>query len=119
MQDVTCASRESPGRLCPGRAGPEPWFNLWREATWLQIWAGFGGGLSPDTSLLLYFPSSTVIATPCSVFPSPGSPPFPAVGFASRPRRDSDVVESMRHKLGELTDLHGLKRLVPVWPQGC
>lgn len=33
------------------------------------------------------------------------------MGFASRPRRDSDVVESMRHKLGELTDLHGLKRI--------
>lgn len=26
--------------------------------------------------------------------------------------RDSDTVESVRHKLGELTDLHGLKRCV-------
>lgn len=85
-----------------------------------QIWAGFGGGLSPDTSLLLYFPFSTAIATPCSVFPPPGFiPPFSTVGFASRPHRDSDVVESMRHKLGELTDLHGLKRLVLLRPQGC
>lgn len=39
----------------------------------------------------------------------------PAVGFPTRPRRDSDTVESVRHKLGELTDLHGLKRLVLAW----
>lgn len=32
------------------------------------------------------------------------------LGFPAH--RDSDVVESVRHKLGELTDLHGLKRLV-------
>lgn len=36
------------------------------------------------------------------------------VGLTAHPCRDSDVVESMRHKLGELTDLHGLKRLVLV-----
>lgn len=76
----------------------------------------------------------SVLTLPCScTFPSPLPlqlaalffhhldlfPPFPTVGFASRPRRDSDVVESMRHKLGELTDLHGLKRLVLLRPQGC
>uniref|UniRef100_A0A7M4EG45 Unc-13 homolog D n=1 Tax=Crocodylus porosus TaxID=8502 RepID=A0A7M4EG45_CROPO len=37
-------------------------------------------------------------------------PSSPAV-FTPLPCRDSDVVESVRHKLGELTDLHGLKRI--------
>lgn len=39
------------------------------------------------------------------------------VGLAAHPCRDSDMVESVRHKLGELTDLHGLKRSVLVWSQ--
>lgn len=80
-----------------------------REARCSQIWAGFGGGLSADTSLLHHHSNS------CSVFHHWISP-FPRWVL---PGRDSDTVESMRHKLGELTDLHGLKRLVLGWPQGC
>lgn len=78
--------------------------------------------------------AASVLTLPCSscTFPSPLPlqlpalffhhldlfPPFPAVGFASCLHRDSDVVESMRHKLGELTDLHGLKRLVLLRKEG-
>lgn len=113
--NVICASRESPGWLCPGRAGPKPWFNSWEKPTAHRFGLGLG------------VPS--VLTLPCScTFPSPPSLQFPA-GFSITwislfpwwvlPRRDSDTVESMRHKLGELTDLHGLKRLVLGWPQGC
>lgn len=117
--DVTCASRESPGWPCPGRAGPKPWFNSWRESK-----AGrFGLGLGVASVLTLpcscTFPSPPPLQLPALFFPHLDLfPPFPGVGFASCPRRDSDVVESMRHKLGELTDLHGLKRLVLLRKEG-
>lgn len=45
----------------------------------------------------------------------PGGPPPPARTCATR---DLDTVESVRHKLGELTDLHGLRRWVPPGSQG-
>lgn len=81
---------------------------------WME---GFGGGLSPDTfPLPITFPSPPSLQLPemfCRLLNFLLSP---AVGFAAHPRRDSDVVESVRHKLGELTDLHGLKRWVLAWP---
>lgn len=80
--------------------------------------AGFGGGLSPDTfPHLRTFPFLLSLQLPelfCNCLNFFLSPP--AVGFAACPCRDSDTVESVRHKLGELTDLHGLKRLVLAWP---
>lgn len=53
------------------------------ETNCSQIWAGFGGALSADTSLLLYFPFSTITAIPCWVFHHLDFP-FPLVGFASQ-----------------------------------
>lgn len=70
----------------------------------LAFWAGLGPNTFPRTFTSLHCRCKSVMHFgPC-----------PHGGSCAHPHRDSDVVESVRHKLGELTDLHGLKRLVLV-----
>lgn len=84
VQDVTCASRESQAGCAQAGLVLSPALIYGEKPRCSQIWAGFGGGLNPDTSLLPCFPSPPSLQFP-ALFPHPLHFPSPRRGFCLLP----------------------------------